>query len=79
MIEYFNNKMTIPFMMIIFTICIYFYIEWRTKKIFEHKIKKLMQKNKFSEPESEHIETPDIDNNNIDIDSYIDPAQIYDK
>jgi hypothetical protein len=74
MLDCFNNKMTIPFIMILFILCIYFYIEWRTKKIVDHKIKKLIQKNKIEEPE---IIMDDQQELNIDI--YIDPSQIYDK
>ncbi len=74
MLDCFNNKMTIPFIMVIFVIGIYFYIEWRTKKIIDHKMKKLIQKNKIVEPEIIKDDATDLG-----IDSYIDPAQIYDK
>jgi hypothetical protein len=74
MLDCFNNKMTIPFIMVIFVICIYFYIEWRTKKIIDHKMKKLIQKNKIVEPEIIKDDVTDLG-----IDSYVDPAQIYDK
>lgn len=74
MLDCFNNKMTVPFIMVIFIIGIYFYIEWRTKKIVEHKMKKLIQKNKTVVSDDVKEDTPDLD-----IDSYIDPAQIYDK
>ena len=74
MLDCFNNKMTIPFIMVIFVICMYFYIEWRTKKIVEHKMKKLVQKNKIVEPEIIKDDVTDLG-----IDSYVDPAQIYDK
>ena len=76
MLNCFINKMTIPFMMVIFAICIYFYVEWRTKKICDHKIKKILQNTRTNDNVVEKIETPELGD---DIDSYIDPAQIYDK
>jgi hypothetical protein len=89
MINILNTKLFVPIVMIIFLVALYYFINYKVKSVLKHELKKMGEKkNKklkdMNEKKQKLMESDMRKQKNerhqqqMDMDSYIDPAQLYD-
>ena len=89
MINILNTKVFVPIVVIIFLVGLYYFINYRIKSVLKHELKKMSEKKQkkqkdMNEKKKKIMEVEMRKHKNerhqqqMDMDSYIDPAQLYD-